>query len=317
MEVIRPVNFDSLAGSREFAEFSTILGNLAGITMALNDPDSSRGVFIPGSYNASPLCRLIWSVPAGSARCEACGKGFCDKAAQCGHAICLPCHAGLIDMAIPIFAGERHIATITCGQLLPSPPSESGLKEFIKRNRYLRLPVQTVRDAFFQAPYMPEEQIDAIQRLLRIFAEQVCNADQRLHELAVTSRPDEVALAKQYIRDHFHETISLDVVADAVGLSPVYLSKRFPKVVGKGFTEYVQTMRVAHAKDLLACSKESITQVALACGFGSLSQFSRVFRKFTKCSPSGYRHKHRRTAQAGPPPQTARSARVESMKRCR
>ena len=70
-------------------------------------------------------------------------------------------------------------------------------------------------------------------------------------------------------------------VAKAVNIHPNYLSERFKQVTGMNFVEYVARTRFEKACNLLHDGGLRISEIAFAAGFQSLSQFNRVFKKFS------------------------------------
>ncbi len=92
-----------------------------------------------------------------------------------------------------------------------------------------------------------------------------------------------------YIRQHLYGELSLEQVADEVGLSPQYLSKRFREEYGKTFTEYVTTERIHRAKYLLGTTTRSIKSICSGSGYPDANYFSRVFKKETGLTPQQYR----------------------------
>ena len=98
-----------------------------------------------------------------------------------------------------------------------------------------------------------------------------------------------VRLATEYVQAHFAEPISLGGAAEQLGLSPNYLSMLFKRVTGQSFRDYLNTLRVEEAKRLLESTDYPIVDIAVACGFGDQSYFTRVFRKYTGLSPKQYR----------------------------
>jgi len=117
------IDFDHLADSPEFAEFTAILKKLTGVVMALNEPKSGiiRRKFEEGEQ--SPICRLIRADAVGLRRCNACDRQHHSRAATSGQAQLYTCHAGFWDIAVPILVVGRHAAIISCGQLLREPKS--------------------------------------------------------------------------------------------------------------------------------------------------------------------------------------------------
>lgn len=95
-----------------------------------------------------------------------------------------------------------------------------------------------------------------------------------------------------FIHNNYGKELSLDFIADKFFISSYYLSHQFKKVTGFNLIHYIQMTRIKNAQQLLLNTDLKITVIAERCGFTSFSQFNRVFRKFCKDSPSGFRAKN-------------------------
>lgn len=109
------------------------------------------------------------------------------------------------------------------------------------------------------------------------------------------NRAEPVAIwkARKYIDEHSREELSLTRVAKAVNMNPNYLSENFKQVTGIKFVDYVAHSRFQNACDLLRNSRLRISEIAFAVGFQSLSQFNRVFKRFSGESPTQFRAANR------------------------
>ena len=74
-----------------------------------------------------------------------------------------------------------------------------------------------------------------------------------------------------------------------VHLHPNYAMQLFRKCTGRTIVAYLTQYRVAHAQQLLLTTDQSISDVALASGFSSLSRFYAAFREICNDSPKHYR----------------------------
>lgn len=103
--------------------------------------------------------------------------------------------------------------------------------------------------------------------------------------------PVESALA--YIRDHYTMPVGLDEVASAVHVSGPHLSRLFHRECGRTLTDYLQALRITHAKQRLAESAEPLQAIASESGFQSSEHFFRTFKKHAGVTPLQYRRAHR------------------------
>lgn len=97
-----------------------------------------------------------------------------------------------------------------------------------------------------------------------------------------------IRLAIGYIHAHINNKLSLDSVADEIGLSKFYFSREFKKTTGLTVVEYINTMRCRNAKKLLQKNEYTIHEIALKCGFENDSYFTKTFKKYTGQLPSYY-----------------------------
>ena len=85
--------------------------------------------------------------------------------------------------------------------------------------------------------------------------------------------------------------ISAADIAAASGFSPNHLSRKFREAAGIGTHEYLIQIRLQHAALALASTEDSITQIALRCGFSDSNYFKDVFKKNFGLTPREYRRK--------------------------
>ena len=103
------------------------------------------------------------------------------------------------------------------------------------------------------------------------------------------AEPVTIWKARKYIEEHSGEELSLTKVAKAVNINANHLSENFKQITGINFVEYVARARFATACNLLRNPNLRISEIAFAAGFQSLSQFNRVFKRFSGKSPTQYR----------------------------
>src|SRR5690606_30062815 len=92
-----------------------------------------------------------------------------------------------------------------------------------------------------------------------------------------------------YLKEHFHEEISLEALADRAAMAPTYFSYIFKMITGKNYIEYLNELRIQHAMTLLKTTDLSVTEISMSSGFNHLSHFNRMFKKYVGMTPSSYR----------------------------
>lgn len=92
-----------------------------------------------------------------------------------------------------------------------------------------------------------------------------------------------------YVDTHYREKeLSLKKVAEIFAYTEKYLSHFFKSKMGIGFNEYVNKLRLQYAVELIEKGADTVTEIALKCGFSDPLYFSKVFKKWQGKSPSEY-----------------------------
>jgi AraC-like DNA-binding protein len=92
-----------------------------------------------------------------------------------------------------------------------------------------------------------------------------------------------------YIRENYFKPISLEKIAKIAKMSPFAFSRYFKKNCGAGFVEYLNRVRTNKACYLLRETEYQVQDIAAECGFASISNFNKQFRKTEGISPRDYR----------------------------
>jgi AraC-like DNA-binding protein len=106
-----------------------------------------------------------------------------------------------------------------------------------------------------------------------------------------TSQHPLVAAAIRFTTDHQGDVLALSDVCLAVGTSPRSLSRAFVTETGMSWRQYLLQSRLLHALALLAQPQPNVLAVATTVGFGSISGFTRAFRRFIGETPLAYRQR--------------------------
>lgn len=101
----------------------------------------------------------------------------------------------------------------------------------------------------------------------------------------------------EYLYRHYSEPVTLKTLAADFNMNYSYLSSYFSSHMGQGINEFLNSVRVEKAKELLAASELSLSEIAQEIGYTDQSYFGKVFKKQTGYSPHTYRNRARRQGE--------------------
>lgn len=92
-----------------------------------------------------------------------------------------------------------------------------------------------------------------------------------------------------YIDQHLDQPLELKTIADVANFSPFHFHRIFTFLIGETPIDYIQRLRIEKAAGKLREDEpQTITEIAYTCGFGSVSLFSRTFKKHFGMTPSQF-----------------------------
>jgi AraC-like DNA-binding protein/ligand-binding sensor protein len=287
---VKQTAFEALGRSKIVRDYEAAFRQATGLSLKLVPAGMPEKRLELGSRE-NPFCALVTNSPGG---CEACRKIQAEAQRRTGRKFAphsVRCFAGLTDVAVPVVVGGEQVATLLGGQVLRRKPTR---REFIQLTGFLiewglQTDLHCVEEAYFHTRVVTDEQFKSMVRLLTIFAQHLADSANRCLIAPRGGEPSAVARAKEFVRAHSTERVTMRQAAQHVHLSAFYFCKLFKKATGLTFTEYVARVRVEKAKNLLLNPALRVSEVAYAAGFQSIPHFNRVFRNYAGQSPTAYR----------------------------
>lgn len=136
-------------------------------------------------------------------------------------------------------------------------------------------------DDYIEKPLDIEETKSIIEQLL--------NAKDEKEAEGMGTIKSKVERAKQFAERNCYKKVCLKDAADAVALSPKYLSRIFKETLGIGFNEFRLEIKTKEAKELLLKTNMNVDGISYKLGYQNTESFIKVFKKITGKTPSEYR----------------------------
>ena len=282
--------YEAMANSAAFRRQAKAFYEATGLRLKLlpAPPASSSNPFFRGNHS---FCAAIQRTAKGRSACEETWRRLGTSVAAQRRCIETCCFANLVDVAVPVFVDNQHVATLLTGQVFTRRPRPAEFRAVVERLQSLgvKADLRRLRSLWKRTPVVPRAKLRGATRLLQGLARLLAEDARRAVLTANQNEPPAVRRAKEHVREHVHEPMYLADVAKRVGFSGRYFSEFFKRHTGIAFTLYVERVRVDNAKRLLLDRDRRITEAAHEAGFESLPHFNRVFKKLTGMSPTKYR----------------------------
>ena len=107
--------------------------------------------------------------------------------------------------------------------------------------------------------------------------------------LADPTLPQPLKLALELMHNNIDEPLKVDEIAACVEISVRQLERQFCRHVNATPSRYYLELRLTRARQLLQQTNKSLADIAVACGFVSISHFRRCFREFFDIAPGCFR----------------------------
>ncbi|RKJ01946.1 response regulator [bacterium D16-54] len=161
------------------------------------------------------------------------------------------------------------------GQLLQAIEKDVACRDGYSLKRNVEILLEVCRNNGFQS-YIYTRFVCA--SLIKILVKELPDGKDRL-----------AGLVEQYIKDHYDQPLSLDLLAEKAFRTPHYLSSIFIQEKGIGINKYIKNVRMEKARELLKNTNMKISDICEQVGYASVSYFCRSFRNEYGVTPEQYR----------------------------
>jgi len=266
-----------------FERFLRNISFCSGLDVCVHDYRSNmtllngKALMSPDMYkHTHPFCVNVKKDNQAHRACERCDFNEAnEKAARFKKPFIKECHAGVVEMVVPLVASNTYLATVFLG------PAQLTTSSGPNRHRAV--------------PIISTEKLTSFGEVIAFQSDYAAEMAEMLARQTIPKkiRSEYVFNAIHYIHTHFDEPCTVEAVAKYVAVSPSRFAHLFTEEMGVAFHKYLTTFRIDKARRLLTHSLQEIGDIAEATGFCNQNYFSNIFKANTGVSPSGYRKKSR------------------------
>ena len=100
---------------------------------------------------------------------------------------------------------------------------------------------------------------------------------------------DALSAALIFLNENYRSSLTRKEIAQAIGYNESHVSHIFSDTLGTTLTDYLVSLRINDALIMLTDTDQSVSQIAMSLGFGSIRSFNRAFKKIVSVTPSAFR----------------------------
>lgn len=268
------IDYDKEKLKRALTDFS----NATGLNINFVDSSFSHSAFHKISHNC--YCRAILSTEQGKKRCLKSDKELLIKCEQSKKHELHICHAGLVDIAVPIFHGNSLLGYIIFGQM-KTEPDFSVVENYVAS---LPLDLNKMREYYTCLPLFRDETISSIASIAVMLTKYV------LLENMLKPRFDQkVTDVISFIDINLDKHLSVQHISEHVNISKTALYNIFHTHFDCTVNEYINARRIEKSTELLLKTDLSVEEISQRLGFSSAAYYSKLFKKQKGIPPIKFR----------------------------
>jgi len=229
------------------------------------------------------FCAAIAAQPGGYERCVRCDGEALKDIRSTQKMKKYYCHAGLIELALPVTENGKIIATILLGQMLDDSPRDEQWKR-VSRACAWYPDMEQLYQYFLRLKRVSNQQINACTEIVH-----ACVSEARLEGIVASSNQDEIHRLLSYLDTHYDGELSVEAICRELSIGKTRLYQLCKARLGKTIVQLISERRLEASKELLATTDQSIQFIADTVGIPDSNYFTKVFRKYEGVTPSEFR----------------------------
>ncbi|MBR5539587.1 MAG: PocR ligand-binding domain-containing protein [Clostridia bacterium] len=230
------------------------------------------------SYGAkfphNKYCYAIQATKQGI--CKLTDRALVEKSREAGKATMHICHAGLVDIAVPVIYNEAILGYIILGQMRRDDDF-SPISDYIMG---LGLDSELMRENYLSLPLYDNDRIQSVLNLATIIAKYIL-----LDHLLIPGFNSVMQRAVDFMDENLHLDISTEDIAAAARVSKSTLYKNFKDILGCTVGDFLMKKRIERAEGLLIETEMTVQEISQKVGFSSAAYFTANFKKVNGVPP--------------------------------
>ena len=225
-------------------------------------------------------CRYLKQLPSAQKQCRLSDLMLIEKCKSSKKMEMHICHAGLVDIVLPITYNDEILAFLIFGQI----KQDTDFSALRGRIAELGLNTETMEGLYNNLTTFDRDRIESIANIAVMLTKHLL-----LENFLKPYFNENIDKVLNYIQKNYERDLSIQIISQSTNLSKSTLYKLFHSHLGCTVNEYLNRLRVEKSVDMLSKTDLSIEEISRRVGFASSSYYTRTFKKVMGCAPLKYR----------------------------
>lgn len=252
--------------------------NATGINMDLLKADFS---YVSFNHRGNECyCQSVQNTAVGKKACSLSDTCLLKKCQESRKPEMHVCHAGLVDVAVPIIYEDVIIGYIIFGQM-KADIDFSAFESYIEN---LGLNAAEMREYYAQISFFDSGKIQSVSNIASMLVKHIL-----LENMLKPAFDETMQKAVAFITENLEQDLTIQYISKSINVSKSVLYKKFHACFHCTVSEYINTRRVEKSIELLTKTDLSIEEISGKVGFSSTSYYTKIFKKQKGLAPLKYK----------------------------
>ena len=231
-------------------------------------------------YEFNEYCKCIQNSEKGKKACRMSEITLLKKCESTKEVQMHICHAGLVDIAVPILYEEEIIGYIIFGQL----KTESDYNKVQEYLNNLIPDAEKMEQYYDKIAYYDSDKIKSVSNIASLMVKYIL-----LENMLKPKFDDNIQKAINYIEQNIENNLSIKDISKSANISKSVLYKKFHENFKCTPAHFINIKRVEKSTEYLLKTHMSVEEISQKVGFASSSYYSRIFKKIKGVAPLKYK----------------------------
>lgn len=255
---------------------------LVGVRIAVFDTSFNELYSSPRTL--SSFCQTVRSNEHINEACKYCDQKAFRQAKANKDTYIYKCHLGLYEAVTPIYDQHQILGYVMIGQVLGELNKEVQWQQLEKHVAQISSNLDLSKIHYYNLKQMSIDEIEAVSRIMK-----ACASSIWLQHIIDIERSPITSRINSYINDHYYEPITTASICADLNISKTTIYNYLKDEYNQSLSQYITSVRLEQAKDLLIKSSAPISVIAHDVGFDDYNYFSRKFKQAFSKTPTTYR----------------------------